>query len=145
MLCYTGFLLKMAPAQDHKSNFQQCMNITNRIKLMTKYEYYFKSYSNKSCKILVDKENIVLIIYFFLFFDFVFIYFDRRTNFLFLYSPTIVIHNICDQLLSKTKLIKHYYDRQFDFFRYTGHCPTLKFRIGKRYGANTQEIMKVKL
>uniref|UniRef100_A0A1B6M8P7 Ciliary microtubule inner protein 2A-C-like domain-containing protein n=1 Tax=Graphocephala atropunctata TaxID=36148 RepID=A0A1B6M8P7_9HEMI len=25
---------------------------------------------------------------------------------------------------------------------YTGHCPTLKFKIGKRYGANTQEIMK---
>ncbi|XP_058797025.1 protein FAM166B-like [Phymastichus coffea] len=25
---------------------------------------------------------------------------------------------------------------------YTGHCPTLKFRVGKRYGACTQEIMK---
>lgn len=25
---------------------------------------------------------------------------------------------------------------------YTGHCPTLKFRIGKRYGASTQEIIK---
>ncbi|XP_029660457.1 UPF0605 protein GA14893-like [Formica exsecta] len=25
---------------------------------------------------------------------------------------------------------------------YTGHCPTLKFRVGKRFGANTEEIMK---
>ncbi|XP_033358953.1 protein FAM166B-like isoform X1 [Bombus vosnesenskii] len=25
---------------------------------------------------------------------------------------------------------------------YTGHCPTLKFRVGKRFGACTQEIMK---
>ncbi|XP_015110479.1 protein FAM166B isoform X1 [Diachasma alloeum] len=25
---------------------------------------------------------------------------------------------------------------------YTGHCPTLKFRVGKRFGANTQEIME---
>ncbi|XP_014293906.1 ciliary microtubule inner protein 2B [Halyomorpha halys] len=25
---------------------------------------------------------------------------------------------------------------------YTGHCPTLKFRIGKRYGASTQEIIR---
>ncbi|OXU30446.1 hypothetical protein TSAR_016676 [Trichomalopsis sarcophagae] len=25
---------------------------------------------------------------------------------------------------------------------YTGHCPTLKFRVGKRYGACTEEIMK---
>ncbi|XP_014231996.1 UPF0605 protein GA14893-like [Trichogramma pretiosum] len=25
---------------------------------------------------------------------------------------------------------------------YTGHCPTLKFRVGKRYGACTQEIIK---
>ncbi|KAK6627317.1 hypothetical protein RUM44_009794 [Polyplax serrata] len=24
---------------------------------------------------------------------------------------------------------------------YTGHCPTLKFRFGKRYGANTKEII----
>jgi len=30
-------------------------------------------------------------------------------------------------------------------FRYTGHCPTLKFRVGKRFGANTEEIMKVKI
>lgn len=30
-------------------------------------------------------------------------------------------------------------------FRYTGHCPTLKFRVGKRFGANTEEIMKVKV
>ncbi|XP_011495013.1 PREDICTED: uncharacterized protein LOC105359940, partial [Ceratosolen solmsi marchali] len=28
------------------------------------------------------------------------------------------------------------------FYRYTGHCPTLKFRVGKRYGACTEEIMK---
>ncbi|XP_050528719.1 uncharacterized protein LOC126898553 isoform X3 [Daktulosphaira vitifoliae] len=26
--------------------------------------------------------------------------------------------------------------------RYTGHCPTLKFRFGKRYGANTLDIIK---
>lgn len=52
----------MAPAKYHKTNFQQCMKTTNRITLMTKY--YFKSYSYKSYKILVDKENIVLIIYF---------------------------------------------------------------------------------
>ncbi|KAJ8667054.1 hypothetical protein QAD02_008716 [Eretmocerus hayati] len=26
--------------------------------------------------------------------------------------------------------------------RYTGHCPTLKFRVGKRYGACTGEIIK---
>nr|XP_018895568.1 PREDICTED: uncharacterized protein LOC109029539 isoform X1 [Bemisia tabaci] len=25
---------------------------------------------------------------------------------------------------------------------YTGHCPTLKFRFGKRYGANTKEILQ---
>lgn len=25
---------------------------------------------------------------------------------------------------------------------YTGHCPTLKFRVGKRFGASTEEIMK---
>ncbi|KAK0085268.1 hypothetical protein PV325_005519 [Microctonus aethiopoides] len=25
---------------------------------------------------------------------------------------------------------------------YTGHCPTLKFRVGKRFGANTEEIIK---
>ncbi|KAI4485961.1 hypothetical protein M0804_006450 [Polistes exclamans] len=25
---------------------------------------------------------------------------------------------------------------------YTGHCPTLKFRVGKRFGANTEEIMR---
>ncbi|CAL7944106.1 unnamed protein product [Xylocopa violacea] len=25
---------------------------------------------------------------------------------------------------------------------YTGHCPTLKFRVGKRFGACTEEIMK---
>ncbi|XP_071445320.1 ciliary microtubule inner protein 2B-like isoform X2 [Hetaerina americana] len=25
---------------------------------------------------------------------------------------------------------------------YTGHCPTLKFRFGKRYGANTKEIIQ---
>ncbi|XP_067007018.2 ciliary microtubule inner protein 2B [Anabrus simplex] len=25
---------------------------------------------------------------------------------------------------------------------YTGHCPSLKFRVGKRYGANTNEIIK---
>ncbi|XP_049956114.1 protein FAM166B-like [Schistocerca serialis cubense] len=25
---------------------------------------------------------------------------------------------------------------------YTGHCPTLKFRFGKRYGANTKDIIK---
>ncbi|XP_017756943.1 PREDICTED: uncharacterized protein LOC108548500 isoform X2 [Eufriesea mexicana] len=25
---------------------------------------------------------------------------------------------------------------------YTGHCPTLRFRVGKRFGACTQEIMK---
>lgn len=30
-------------------------------------------------------------------------------------------------------------------FRYTGHCPTLKFRVGKRFGASTEEIMKVKM
>ena len=29
-------------------------------------------------------------------------------------------------------------------FRYTGHCPTLKFRVGKRFGASTEEIMKVR-
>lgn len=29
-------------------------------------------------------------------------------------------------------------------FSYTGHCPTLKFRVGKRFGACTQEIMKVR-
>lgn len=28
-------------------------------------------------------------------------------------------------------------------FRYTGHCPTLKFRFGKPYGANTKDIIKV--
>lgn len=28
------------------------------------------------------------------------------------------------------------------FHRYTGHCPTLKFRFGKRYGANTKEIIQ---
>lgn len=27
-------------------------------------------------------------------------------------------------------------------FRYTGHCPTLKFRFGKPYGASTKDIMK---
>lgn len=27
------------------------------------------------------------------------------------------------------------------FCSYTGHCPTLKFRFGKRYGANTKEII----
>ncbi|XP_043287668.1 uncharacterized protein [Venturia canescens] len=31
---------------------------------------------------------------------------------------------------------------QLDSIRYTGHCPTLKFRVGKRFGANTEEIMK---
>ncbi|KAK2579583.1 hypothetical protein KPH14_010878 [Odynerus spinipes] len=25
---------------------------------------------------------------------------------------------------------------------YTGHCPTLKFRVGKRFGASTEEIMR---
>nr|XP_033325696.1 protein FAM166B-like isoform X1 [Megalopta genalis]XP_033325697.1 protein FAM166B-like isoform X1 [Megalopta genalis] len=25
---------------------------------------------------------------------------------------------------------------------YTGHCPTLKFQVGKRFGASTEEIMK---
>ncbi|XP_015593982.1 uncharacterized protein LOC107267171 isoform X2 [Cephus cinctus] len=29
--------------------------------------------------------------------------------------------------------------------RYTGHCPTLKFRVGKRFGACTEEIMKAPL
>ncbi|XP_073970229.1 uncharacterized protein isoform X3 [Rhodnius prolixus] len=26
--------------------------------------------------------------------------------------------------------------------KYTGHCPTLKFRFGKRYGASTKEIIR---
>ncbi|CAD6202127.1 GSCOCG00002954001-RA-CDS [Cotesia congregata] len=26
---------------------------------------------------------------------------------------------------------------------YTGHCPTLKFRVGKRFGASTEEIIKM--
>nr|CAD7267095.1 unnamed protein product [Timema shepardi] len=25
---------------------------------------------------------------------------------------------------------------------YTGHCPTLKFRFGKRYGANTKDALQ---
>nr|CAD7194233.1 unnamed protein product [Timema douglasi] len=27
--------------------------------------------------------------------------------------------------------------------RYTGHCPTLKFRFGKRYGANTKDALQI--
>ncbi|XP_014478287.1 PREDICTED: protein FAM166B-like [Dinoponera quadriceps] len=44
-----------------------------------------------------------------------------------------------------------YEEQKKQFFRqsygahlpgYTGHCPTLKFRVGKRFGASTEEIMK---
>lgn len=31
------------------------------------------------------------------------------------------------------------------FSSYTGHCPTLRFQVGKRFGACTQEIMKVRI
>ncbi|XP_071859731.1 inositol hexakisphosphate kinase isoform X2 [Bombus fervidus] len=39
--------------------------------------------------------------------------------------------------VKETKRIASFYPTS-----YTGHCPTLKFRVGKRFGACTQEIMK---
>ncbi|XP_043590438.1 uncharacterized protein LOC122571139 isoform X2 [Bombus pyrosoma] len=39
--------------------------------------------------------------------------------------------------VKETKRIANFYPTS-----YTGHCPTLKFRVGKRFGACTQEIMK---
>lgn len=33
--------------------------------------------------------------------------------------------------------------KYFLFYRYTGHCPTLRFHFGRCYGTKTKEIIKV--
>lgn len=55
----------------------------------------------------------------------------------------IILSTISDQWKSRAIIVSFY--NLFYFFSYTGHCPTLRFRVGKRFGACTQEIMKVRV